>query len=174
MCYNHPYWSLQEYDDYSQLRGCFAMEIYNHGCEVEGYYGYNPQVYDEMLRSGGPVYCVSTDDNHNTLDDSFGGYVMINADTLEYGAVINALKQGDFYSSQGPEIYEISIEGTKLCIKCSDVDLINVFTDGRRCYVKKEDGINHAEFELVGNEKYIRVMCRDRLKRDAHSNAYFL
>ena len=39
--------------DYQQLMGLWAMEIYNHGCEQEGFYGYHPQAYDEMLRAGG-------------------------------------------------------------------------------------------------------------------------
>ena len=52
VCYNHPYWSLQNYNDYAGLRGLFAMEIYNHGCEHDGLYGFHPQAYDEMLRSG--------------------------------------------------------------------------------------------------------------------------
>ena len=51
VCYNHPYWSLQNYDDYKDLRGCFAMEIYNHGCEHDGLYGYNPQSYDAHRQS---------------------------------------------------------------------------------------------------------------------------
>ena len=38
-CYNHPFWSLQNYDDYKDLRGLFAMEIYNHGCKLDGHPG---------------------------------------------------------------------------------------------------------------------------------------
>ena len=30
VCYNHAYWSLQDWRDYSGLKGLFAMEIYNH------------------------------------------------------------------------------------------------------------------------------------------------
>lgn len=33
-CYNHPYWSLQNYDDYKDFEGLWAMEIYNHGCRA--------------------------------------------------------------------------------------------------------------------------------------------
>ena len=61
-CYNHPYWSLQNYDDYKDFEGLWAMEIYNHGCEHDGLYGFNPQSYDEMLRSGQKLFTVATDD----------------------------------------------------------------------------------------------------------------
>lgn len=64
-CYNHPYWSLQNCTDYQGLQGVFAMEIYNHGCELDGLYGYAPQAYDEMLRAGQKLFCVATDDNHD-------------------------------------------------------------------------------------------------------------
>ena len=174
VCYNHPYWSTNIYEDYAPLRGCFAMEIYNHNCELgDGYYGYNPQVYDEMLRTGNNIFCVATDDNHNWQHDSFGGFVMVNADSLSYGNIINGLKQGDFYASQGPEIYEIAIEGKKLTVKCSEVDIIVVYTDGRKSHYARAEGMEGAEFELDGDEKYIRVMCRDRHKKDACSIAYW-
>ena len=181
VCYNHPYWSLQTYEDYSELKGCFAMEIYNHGCEVgDGYYGYHPQVYDEMLRRNNRLFCFSTDDNHNSPKlnypdkDSFGGFVMINSCSLDYSEVMDSLKRGDFYSSQGPEIYEISVEDNKLHVKCSDVCLIVVYTNGRTCYVERGESFSEASFSLKGTEKYVRVMCRDKNHRDANSNAYWV
>ena len=183
VCYNHPYWSLQTLDDYRDIRGCFAMEIYNHGCEIDGLYGYNPQVYDEMLRTGNRLACVSTDDNHNTypfghpMCDSFGGFIMVQAPSLDYGAVMQALEQGDFYSSMGPEFYEISLEGRTLRIDCSPVQKIYVQTQGRFCHkavAPVGETLTHAEFELNGNEGYIRVDLRDAQGLHANSNAYFL
>jgi hypothetical protein len=180
VCYNHPYWSLQTYEDYSKLNGCFAMEIYNHSGEAESYTGYNPQAYDEMLRAGNRLCCVSADDNHNNKPlyspacDSFGGWVMINSGSLRYEDVIAALKDGSFYASQGPDIHEITLENQTLRILCSDAVLIAVYTEGRGCYVKRGEKLNGAEFELNGQEGYIRVMCRDKNHKDANSNAYWL
>jgi len=174
VCYNHPYWSLQTQAEYSRLKGCFAMEIYNHGCEVEGFYGYNPQAYDEMLRAGQRAHCLSVDDNHNAVPDSFGGYIQISSQSLSYENIIQSLKNGDFYSSQGPEIYEISLNGNELTVICSDVEAIVVFTQGRKCFVENGKGITGARFQLDGSEGYIRVICRDNDKKDANSNAYWL
>ena len=181
VCYNHPYWSVQTYEEYSKIRGCFAMEIYNHNCEVdEGYYGYNPQVYDEMLRQGQQIFCLSTDDNHNwgpkylADRDSFGGFIRINCKNLVYKDVMDALINGNFYSSQGPEIYEISLEENELTVKCSPAELIVVYTQGRRCYVQAGENLTEAGFQLSGDDDYIRVMCRDKNKLDANSNAYWI
>jgi len=179
VCYNHPYWSLQDYSDYIGLKKLFAMEIYNHNCELEGYYGHHPQVYDDMLRMGHKIFCFATDDNHNEKgrpvgDDSFGGYIQINSPALSYSDIMDSLISGDFYSSQAPEINEISMDGNTLYIKSSNVELIAVYTAGRRCYSTQGTDINEAAFELKGNEKYIRIMCRDKNGRNANSNAYWL
>lgn len=180
-CYNHPYWSLQNYDDYKNLRGFWGMEIYNYGCEHDGLYGFNPQSYDEILRQGNRLFCVATDDNHNyrpfgdPLCDSFGGFIMVKAKELTYEAVTEALLRGDFYSSMGPEIYNISVKDGTLEIETSPVEKIYVVTSGRNCYKKlapSGETITGAAFELDGTEEYIRIQIRDGQGRYACSNAY--
>lgn len=182
-CYNHPYWSLQNYEDYKDLRAVWAMEIYNHGCEHDGLYGYNPQSYDEMLRAGTHLYCLATDDNHNStpfddpMCDSFGGFVMVKAEELTYQSVVDALLDGNFYSSMGPEIQELYIEDGKLHIKTSPVEKIFVVTEGRNCHkklAKAGETITEAVFDLWGTEGYIRVDIRDGKGLHANSNAYFM
>lgn len=182
-CYNHPYWSLQNYDDYKNLRGFWGMEIYNYGCEHDGLYGYNPQSYDEMLRLGNRLFCVSTDDNHNSypfgdpLCDSFGGFTMIKAEKLTYDSIVAALLKGSFYSSMGPEIKELYVEDGVLTVKTSPVEKIYVLMEGRNC-LKKVAGpgetVTEASFALTGDETYIRVTCQDGRGLHADSNAYEL
>ncbi len=180
-CYNHPYWSLQNYDDYKNLRGFWGMEIYNYGCEHDGLYGFNPQSYDEMLRQGNRLFCVAADDNHNArpfgdpLCDSFGGFVMVKAEELTYDAVIKALLHGDFYSSMGPEIYSLSVENGVLEIETSPVEKIYVMTSGRNCHKKvaaSGETMTRVSFVLDGTEEYIRVQVCDGQGRYACSNAY--
>ena len=182
-CYNHPYWSLQNYNDYAGLKGAFAMEIYNHGCELDGLYGYAPQAYDEMLRAGQKLFCVATDDNHDTYApgdprcDSFGGFTMFKLEKLTYASVIEALKKGDFYASTGPELQELYIRDGALCVRCSPVEKIYVVTSGRRCLMKLAapgETLTEAVFPLNGDEGYVRVDCRDAQGRHAYSNAYWL
>lgn len=180
-CYNHPYWSLQNYDDYKNLRGFWGMEIYNYGCEHDGLYGFNPQSYDELLRQGNQLFCVATDDNHNQrpfgdpLCDSFGGFIMVKAENLTYEAVTGALLRGNFYSSMGPEIYSMSVEDGVLEIETSPVEKIYVMTSGRNCHKKlaaSGETITNAVFQLDGTEEYIRIQIRDGQGRYACSNAY--
>lgn len=182
-CYNHPYWSLQNYEDYKDLRGLWGMEIYNHGCEHDGLYGFHPQSYDEMLRTGQRIFTVATDDNHNRepfdspLCDSFGGFVMVKAGSLDYSAVMEALEKGDFYFSMGPEIKEAYIRDNKLVVKTSPVEKIFVIQEGRDCYKKLApigESITEAEFEITGREGYIRVEIRDGKGLYAGTNAFWM
>lgn len=182
-CYNHPYWSLQCTTDYRDLRGCFAMEIYNHGCELDGLYGYAPQSYDEMLRAGTRLFCLATDDNHNTYPpgdarcDAFGGWTMLKLPKLGYAQVMDALRQGDFYASTGPSLHELYMQDDALHVACSPVEKIYVITQGRRCLMQLAppgETISQAVFPLRGDEGYLRVDCRDAMGRHAYSNAYFL
>ncbi len=180
-CYNHPYWSLQNYEDYKGLRGFWGMEIYNYGCDLDGMYGFHPQSYDEMLWLGNRLFCVAADDNHNAfpfedpLSDSFGGFTMVKAPELTYGAVTEALLNGNFYSSMGPEIHGLSVEDGVLKVETSPVDKIFVMTQGRNCYREAAvpgQTISGGSFSLNGTEGYIRVQIRDREGRYACSNAY--
>lgn len=183
VCYNHPYWSLQNYEDYKDLRGLFAMEIYNHGCEVEGLYGFNPQAYDEMLRTGQRLCALATDDNHNVYPqdsaecDSFGGWVRIASGELNYASVIQALREKRFYWSTGPELRGVEIKDGVLRVKSSPVEKIFVMQESRNYYraqVLPGETLTQAEFPLTGKEGWIRVEVKDAQGRFAGTSAFYL
>lgn len=173
--YNHPTWSMEDYSDYMGYEGMNAMEIYNHGSvALYGYDEYNEKEYDHMLRAGKMIYCIAADDNHGDID-SFGGYVMIKAQALDYKSVTDALVSGSFYSSTGPEIYSLWVEDGKLNIDCSDAKHIVFQTDTRNIQkFEAPDGgaINKGSFELNPLDKYVRVTVTDFNGDHANTNAY--
>lgn len=181
-CLNHVTWSIQDLDEYRDIKGLFAMEIYNHGCYVEGYDEINSHAYDELLRRGKRLFCIASDDNHNKYPkdsprfDSLGGFVMIKSPSLTYDNVVNALENGDFYSSTGPSIYEMHIEDNKLHIKTSPVTRICVNTYGRKTSVatpgKTGQTISEAVLDIRDNV-YFRVTVDDGMGHFAWSNAYW-
>ncbi len=176
--YNHPNWSMESYNDYIGYEGMNAMEICNYSCiAVYGYDEYNEKEYDDMLRAGKMIYCVAADDNHNQgeVDDSFGGFVMIKAPSLNYKSVTDALSTGEFYASMGPEIYSLYVEDGTLFIECSDAESIVFQTDSRNIqkFVSPDGGaINKAQFELCNLDKYVRVTVTDFKGKHANTNAY--
>lgn len=183
VCYNHPHWSLQTLDDYRDLEGLFALEVYNHSSYIHGTAETQTHVFDEFLRMDKRVLCVASDDNHDRepLDtpesDSFGGFVMIKAPELTTQAVMDALQNGDFYASRGPLIEEISIDGNQVCIKTSPARSISVCIGGRdaqRRVVGDDDILTEAVFTLdPSDDIFFRLEVTDHKGYKAYSNAYF-
>lgn len=185
--YNHPFWSSQNRDDYSGLRGVWGVEIYNTGCVREGYPDTTVPL-DDLLRAGERVFPLATDDAHS-LPDCCGGYVMIRAEKLEYGTIFDALRRGDFYASTGPAIEELYIEDGKVHIRTSPAREITINSE-RRFAARRTDPsgqLREAVFDLSGylnqleqegdavrTEPYIRLTVADRDGGEAHTRAYFL
>ena len=181
--YNHPTWSLDNYSDYIQYDRIHAMEIYNNDCCTLGYNSYVPDIYDDMLRAGKEIFAIATDDNHNKFPkedprfDSFGGFTMIKAQKLEYSLVTDALFKGNFYASQGPEIYELYTEDNKISVTCSDVQMITLNTARRSAQsvlAPRGETCNRAEFNFEKEDIYIRITVKDSNGKCANTNAYFL
>lgn len=186
--YNHPTWSLESYPQYIRYKNADAMEITNYGCVVCGFDDDNGHAYDDMLRGGEKLFCISTDDNHNVFPDSspdcdsYGGYIMIAATSLNYEDVTDSLKKGMFYSSTGtykhigPSFHSITLENDEVHIKTGNVRSIAYIPCSRDCQIKNaEDGkhINEAVFKIKKKEKYFRIVITDSLGYKAYSNAYF-
>lgn len=182
---NHPVWSLQNYEDYCGLKGFWGIEVYNTGCAIEGYPD-TVQPFDDLLRKNERVFPLATDDAHAQAD-RFGGWVMLKAEKLDYASVIDALKKGDFYSSCGPEISEMFLDGSVLTVKCSPAYSVTVSTQCRRNMMLRaegENGISEAKFDLSAHieesrayavtEAYFRVTVRGFDGREAYSRAYFI
>jgi len=184
VCYNHPYWSLQTMDDYRELKGIFASEIFNFGAfNLDGLDGNQTQVYDTLLRLGNRISCIAADDNHNRstfdhpLNDSFGGFIMIKAACLDYGTVMQAIQNGDFYASAGPEIEALCLEDNTVSIICSPAVRITYTTAGRRGKVANAVGgemLTQAQFNIDPSDIYFRLEVTDEQGRRANSRAYFL
>ncbi len=177
---NHPSWSLLDATDYLEYEGLDFVEIVNYSCRLEGHSD-DENVLEVMTRHGKKVFCIAADDNHNGRGfdypetDSFGGFVMIDAPALEYKEVMNALKNGDFYASEGPEIYSLTREGNTVTVKCSDADRIYFCSDSRvrrRMVAKEEEFVNEASFEIEGVFDKFRIVVEDKRGRRAYTQFY--
>jgi len=185
--YNHPMWSLQNFRDYCDLEGLWGVEVSNTAGAVACMPD-NEQAFIDFLRDGKQVFPICADDAHSTAS-ACGGWVMVKADKLEYKTVMTALEKGDFYSSTGPSIDELSYEDGKLYVKCSNVRKIYVNTERRTGWVKNMDDspITEAEFNISNylnitkQEKdrlpwkpFIRLTVVDEKGNRAYTRAYFL
>lgn len=177
--FNHPNWSLNTRDDYINLKGLWALEIFNYFTELETGAEYCPNIYDDMLRHGHKLYCTMGDDNHNyqgSFEGSFGGITYIGVESLTYDHVYNAMKNGNLYCTMGPIIKELSYDNEKkiVRIECSEVVDIILVGYNRTFYHVYGENLNHAEFSLNGQEKYFRIAIKDKYGRYGNTHAYYL
>jgi len=179
--YNHPAWSLETAQEFLGYHHMHAMEICNFACIEMGYDDYSPAIYDEILRHGERIFCVANDDNHNRGEnwthDSFGGFNIIKAEALDYRTITRALEAGDFYASQGPEIYDLYVEDNVVHITCSPARRIAISSGMRfsNCvWAKEGETITEAAFELRPECNYFRLTVFDTQGRPANTRAYFM
>lgn len=178
--YNHPIWSRVREDEFINIEGITALEIYNYGSVNESATGFDTLHWDVMLKNGKKVYAFASDDNHNDgiIEDSFGGYIVVKSEKLDHESIVQAIMDGNYYSSMGPEIYDWGIKDGVAYVKCSPVSRVN-FVAGNlikagTTVIAKEKLMTTAEFKLRGNEDYIRVECIDESGKIAWSNPIFL
>ncbi len=180
--FNHPNWSRNTYEELLQLKGYCAVEIYNHQSQMEEACGYSVSYWDYLLQHGKKVWGIAADDAHggnylNAYSEFFGGFIFVQAENLRQQNIIDAIKQGKFYSSNGPRIDDIRIEDGNLKVRCSPVKRIQfVVYPKRGKTVYHPDGtlIQEGNYPIKGTEKYIRIECIDEWGGIAWSNPIFM
>lgn len=179
---NHPRASAISQADYTAYSGMDAIEIMNYSSIANGVDEYNGNIYEDILKSGKRPYCVAGDENRNEVpfgsrySDACGAYTMINAEKLDYESVANALRNGSFYTTEGPEIYDLWYRSEVLYIRCSPVDKI-IFESAthRKIYCGENGHQLDGEgifFWAMPDHGYARVTIIDKNGKKAYSNAY--
>lgn len=114
----HPFWSLLEAGEILPLNGYVGVEVFNTGCEREHHRGSAEATWDVLLAHGRATWGLAVDDGHHP-EDFGGGWVAVKAGARTPEAVLQGLREGSFYSSQGPELRDLWVEGDRLHIACS-------------------------------------------------------
>lgn len=127
----HPQWYGLTLEDAQTLDFVDAIEIYNHTSAVLADRPDGAYLLDQMLAVGTTMTAIATDDAHfrdpvNSNADAFGGWVMVKSENLTPDALLSALKAGDFYASQGPELHGVDVNGNWLNVSSSAVDRVTV------------------------------------------------
>ena len=175
----HPAWSQLTIEDGRAIDSAHAVEIYNHGCAIENDRGDGWYLLDQLLTEGKRLTAFATDDAHFKTPDHFGGWVHVKAESLDPDVLLSALKNGEYYSSQGPQIYGIEMQGKEISISCSPVDTITVLCGTSRTAIRNGRAITDASFDLAKLERgwllkkqsaWFRVVVIDNDGKKAWSN----
>jgi hypothetical protein len=129
-------------------------------------------VHEEALARGARLLAYAADDAHFATADAGGGWVMVKAERLEPELLLAALKQGDFYSSQGPEIHDIAVNGEEVAVACSAASWIVAAGPGTATHCAHGQDLTRATLPLdaCGEDGYVRVTVTDASGRQAWSN----
>ena len=175
--YCHPEWSGTSAREFEMLRGNFAMEIWNTGCVMDQEKDCNAAYWDELLVQGQRIFGVAVDDGHG-MDQHCKGWVRVNCEN-DLNAILSALKNGAFYSSCGPEIYDFYVDRGEAHIVCSPVSEIK-FVHMRVPYriIRPAGGetvVTSGSMPLRESvTPYIRAAVKDAEGRRAWTNPIFL
>ena len=168
----HPQWSGLTVEDARSVTAAHAVEIYNHGCAMgcdrpDGF-----AVLDQLLAEGRRLTLVATDDAHFSEPDFFGGWVMVKAPENEPGALLAALKAGHFYSTQGPELRDVRIEGSRVIVESSAVVSVVALGWGTGAKAVHGQSMTRTEvpLERLNDSPWVRVAVIDAAGRRAWSN----
>lgn len=181
VCLAHPYWSGQRSAQLLGAERCFALEVYNGGCEVDDAKGFSHVHWDDLLAAGRRLWGVAVDDAHwRTGDRDAGlGWVWVKAPALTQQAILEALEKGCFYASSGPQIHSLDLdaESGQLAVRCSPVVAIDCVGNGpfsRRILAPEGQTLTEATYRLPKGPRYVRVACVDTQGGWAWSNPIFL
>lgn len=167
----HPSWNGMTLKDAEKLAFAHAVEIYNHGSEMEVARGDGWAFCDQLLNQGRRVSAFAVDDSHTFDNDFLGGWVHVKSESLQPDALVDALKNGWYYSSQGPLIQDISISGNQLMVHCSPARNIILSGHGSTSESSSGMGVTQANFNLDRYfDRYVRITVVDHHGRHAWSN----
>ena len=172
----HPQWSGLTLEDARSIEAAHAVEVYNHGCATgcdrpDGFH-----TLDLLLSEGRKLDLVATDDAHFTEPDHFGGWVMVKAEANEPELLVEALKRGEFYSSQGPELRAVEVTGPTVVVESSSVVSVVVQGHGSAATAIHGNSMTRTEVPLTRfhNSDWIRVSVIDAAGKRAWSNPMWI
>ena len=168
----HPQWSGMTLADARSMTAAHAVEIYNHGCAVgcdrpDGF-----AIADLLLTEGRDLTMIATDDAHFSEPDHFGGWVMVKAPENTPDALLTALKAGDFYASQGPELRDVRIEDGRVIVESSAVSSVIAIGTGTGAKGVHGHSMTRTEVPLdrLATSPWVRVAVVDAAGRRAWCN----
>lgn len=172
----HPHWSGLTEADARTIEAAHAVEVYNHGCAIENDRGDGHLSFEHMLNEGRRLTLIATDDAHFSTPDYFGGWVMVKASENTPEALLEALKEGSFYSSTGPEIHDIRLNGQAIEVDCSEAATITVLGRGAGAPALCGENITTGTLAIdrLKDSPWVRVTVIDHAGKRAWSNPIWL
>ncbi len=155
------------------IEGFDAIEIFNseigYGEGGDGYCG----VLSDMLSGFGVSHGLVASNGINCYEDEeYICSLMVEATDMDSEHILRAIRQGRFYSTEGPEIHIERRGADKVRVVCSPALKIEFFSDMGQTSGKIVDGKNliEAEYVVKDGERFVRAEVTDENGLRAWSN----
>jgi hypothetical protein len=172
----HPHWTGNSVEE--GLRHAFdGMEIYNHSSQCETGKGSAGHYWDTILEHRANFTGIAVDDAHFSPGEPFwkGGWIMVNSDRKRASDIVAAIRQSNFYATQGPEFHSFTRTGNRIEMEMTPVKfarLVGPRNMGK--WVYQAGTLEMASFELPGNWPWVRLEIEDSEGHRAWTNALAL
>ena len=173
----HPAWSLNTLSAVAVLRDLDGVEIFNTVSKNTGRADASLLI-DIYATAGIYLPLLAADDFHryegrNAITPT--AFLMVEAESTAPAVLREAIREGRFYASTGPEIH-VRREGDEIVVDTSPVSLVQFFTNsvisaGR---VIEGVGMTHATYKICEGERFVRVSVTDADGRCAWSQIIVL
>ena len=174
----HPHWSMNRLATVKGLQGLAGVEIFNSVSRPP----YNADRADsthilDLLASDGLLYpTIATDDCHYYGQEFARSFTLVQACSLGEKDVMDALRGGRFYASQGPRFLKVELDVETVRVACSPVDAVLFHSDlaWNNHRAVSGSGVTRAEYRLdrARGESFVRVILIDREGRRAWLNPF--
>ena len=150
-----------------------GFEIYNSETQYkDAESGYAGDIADKLALYGKNMVLLASDGVNCYKGEEYRCALMVEATDMETSHIVRALRQGRYYSTEGPELHVERIGADKIRVKCSPVSKIEFFTDNQNGVGKVIKGENLLEADLCvkDGERFVRVEVMDENGLMAWSN----
>lgn len=186
--YNHPVNNMMFRDEDMVLDGFWGIEVYNNDAHNCGHVYYSDEKFQKFLMYGKQIFPIISDDCHSKKSYR-GCCAWVGAKELTYASMIDALEHGDFYSTNGPEIYSLYVDDDRILhITCSEAAKISLRTHCNYNKMMPPYGkgapVTEAKFDLnpwfdsiteeYRDKAFIRLVVFDEKGNRAYTRAYRL
>ena len=183
----HPYWSGMPLDTLLAAEHTHGIEVFNASSEREDLRGDSSYVWDQCLERGRRLWGFATDDCHYPGFDINDAWTMVRAAERTEEAVLEALRRGHFYATNGPRVLDVTVDGDAVEVRCDParaVVMVSRFETGSAvradvrnrqedARVLERDGrglVVRARFEPAMALPYRRIVMEDEEGRRAWAN----
>ncbi len=171
----HPGWYALTAEDAATLPDAHAVEVYNHTSQLRTERGDGVYLADQLLAGGRRIGLIAVDDAHFACMDAFGGWVMVKAQANEPEALLDALKAGRHYATQGPLIHDITWHAEHVEITCTAAASVMVLGRGSRAAQSVVPGQTRVRLPYAALRPggFARVVVADAAGRRAWANPVY-